>query len=50
MNVIKTNKDRLVKMAVMGEVNHPTSGRGYRVDWDGKPRVGNMSRPCRNPT
>lgn len=38
--MIKTNKDRLVKMAVMGEVNHPTSGRGYRVDWDGKPRVG----------
>lgn len=40
MNVIKTNKDRLVKMAVMGEVNHPTSGREYRVGWDGKPRVG----------
>lgn len=38
--MIGTNKDRLIKMAVMGEVNHPSASRGYRVDWDGKPRVG----------
>lgn len=40
MTMIRTNKDRLVKMAVMGEVNHPSARRGYRVDWDGQPRVG----------
>jgi len=37
--MLKTNKDRLVKMAVMGEVVHPSS-RGYTVDFEGKPRMG----------
>ena len=37
---MKTNKDRLLKQVVMAEVNHPSAGRGYRVDWDGKPRIG----------
>ena len=37
---VKTNKDRLVKQAVMAEVNHPSASRGYRVDWDGVPRIG----------
>jgi len=36
---MKTNKDKLVKMAVMGEVCHPTMGTGYSVDFDGTPRV-----------
>jgi len=38
--MIKTNKDRLVKMAVSAEVNHPSASRGYRTDFDGKPRIG----------
>lgn len=38
--MLKTNKDRIVKQAVMADVNHPSAGRGYRVDWDGKPRIG----------
>ena len=37
---VKTNKDRLVKMAVSAEVNHPSASRGYRTDFDGKPRIG----------
>lgn len=37
---VETNKDRLVKQAVMAEVNHPSASRGYRVDWDGVPRIG----------
>jgi len=37
---LKTNKDRLVKMAVMGEIVHPTTGGGYSVDFDGTPRIG----------
>ena len=38
--MLKTNKDRLVRMAVMGEVVHPFAARGYRTDFDGNPRVG----------
>lgn len=37
---MKTNKDKLIKMAVMGEIVHPTGGTSYSVDFDGKPRVG----------
>jgi hypothetical protein len=40
MNMLKTNKDKLVKMAVMGEVVHPFAARGYRTDFDGNPRIG----------
>jgi len=38
--MLKTNKDRLLKQIVMAEVNHPSARRGYRVDWDGVPRIG----------
>jgi hypothetical protein len=38
--MLKTNKDRLVRMAVMGEVVHPWAAIGYRTDFDGKPRIG----------
>ncbi len=37
--MLKTNKDRLIVTAVMGEVVHPTSGQNYDVDFDGKPRM-----------
>jgi len=37
---MKTNKDKLIKMAVMGEIVHPTGGASYGVDFDGSPRVG----------
>lgn len=39
--MLKTNKDKLIKMAVMGEVVHPHhyAGAGYTVDFDGKPRT-----------
>jgi len=37
---VKTNKDKLIKMAVMGEVVHPSMGTGYSVDFEGTPRVG----------
>jgi hypothetical protein len=36
--MIKTNKEKLVKMSVLGEVSHPsTLGVGYRTTFDGKP-------------
>lgn len=38
--MIKTNKEKLVKMAVSGEVNHPSARRGYRTDFDGNPQIG----------
>ena len=38
--MLKTNKDKLVKMAVLAEVVHPTSLRGYTVDFDGRPWIG----------
>lgn len=38
--MLKTNKERLVKMAVAAEVVHPSASRGYRVDFDGVPRIG----------
>ncbi|UCD45199.1 MAG: DUF4438 domain-containing protein [Candidatus Bathyarchaeota archaeon] len=34
--MLKTNKDRLVKQYVMGEITHPRLGRGYRTTFDGK--------------
>ncbi len=40
MKVLRTNKDRLVKTAVMAEVVHPFAARGYRTDFEGKPRIG----------
>ncbi len=40
IGVLRTNKERLVKMAVMGEVVHPWASIGYRTDFDGKPRIG----------
>ena len=32
--MVKTNKDRLVKMAVSAQVNHPSARRGYRTDFE----------------
>ena len=36
--MIETNKDKLVKIAVLGEIVSPTSGP-YRTTWDGKPKM-----------
>lgn len=41
--MLNTNKDKLVKMAVLGEVVHPTTTRNYFVDFDGNPRL-NLGR------
>ncbi len=38
--MLRTNKDRLVKTAVMAEVVHPSASWGYRTDFEGKPRIG----------
>lgn len=38
--MLKTNKDKLVKMSVIGEVVSPTVGASiYRVSADGEPMV-----------
>jgi len=37
--MIETNKDRLIKMAVLGEIVSPTSG-AYRATWSGEPKMG----------
>ncbi len=36
--MIKTNKDKLVKMSVVGEISAPSSS-GYRISADGQPMV-----------
>lgn len=36
--MIETNKDKLLKVAVQGEIVSPTS-RGYRAQWDGQPKL-----------
>ena len=38
--MLSTNKERLVKMAVVAEVVHPGAERGYTVDFEGKPAIG----------
>jgi hypothetical protein len=38
--MIQTNKDKIVQMAVMAQVNHPSTRRGYRLSYDGKPFIG----------
>lgn len=35
--MLKTNKDRLIKMAVMGQISHPGADRSYSVDFEGTP-------------
>ncbi len=40
MVVLRTNKEKLVKTAVMAEVVHPFASWGYRTDFEGKPRIG----------
>ena len=35
--MLKTNKYRLVKQSVLGEIQHPTTGGTYRTTFDGKP-------------
>jgi len=35
---IETNKDKLLKVAVIGEIVSPSS-RGYRTTWDGSPKL-----------
>jgi hypothetical protein len=37
--MIRTNKDRLVKMAVLGEISPPKLGRGYRPDNAGRSAI-----------
>jgi hypothetical protein len=37
---VNTNKDKLIKMAVMGEIVPPSLSRNYTVDFNGEPRVG----------
>jgi len=38
--MMKTNKDKLVKIAVLGEIIHPgTTSAGYSVTWNGKAKV-----------
>lgn len=37
---IKTNKEKLIKMAVMGEIVPPSMQGNYSVDFDGVPRIG----------
>jgi len=39
--LVKTNKDRLLELNVMGEVNHPQliGGRSYITTWDGRPKL-----------
>lgn len=37
--MIETNKDRLLTIAVQGEIVSPTSA-GYRVQWDGQSKMG----------
>ncbi|TRO53902.1 DUF4438 domain-containing protein [Candidatus Bathyarchaeota archaeon] len=41
---IRTNKDRLVRAAAMGEVNHPWTNVVYDVAYDGTPRIGSGIR------
>ncbi|MCR4396956.1 MAG: DUF4438 domain-containing protein [Candidatus Saccharicenans sp.] len=36
---IQTNKDRLVVMAVKGQVAHPQPSRYYLTTWDGRPKM-----------
>lgn len=36
---MRTNKDQLVKISVMGEISHPTLRAAYRTTYEGKPRV-----------
>lgn len=38
--MLQTNQDKLVKMAVLGEVVHPRSSGGYMTDPEGNPRIG----------
>jgi hypothetical protein len=42
--MIETNKDRLVQLAVLGEVNHPWAIVTYDTAFDGKPRIGSGLR------
>jgi hypothetical protein len=36
---MKTNKNRLVQVSVMGEISHPSSGGSFRTGFDGVPRL-----------
>lgn len=37
--MIRTNKERLIRQAVMGEVSHPQLRRGYRTTFEGRPSI-----------
>jgi len=37
--MITTNKDRLLKIAVMGEIVHPAGRKYYSTKWDGTPKI-----------
>ena len=36
---IKTNKDKLLTLAVQGEIAPAEPSRSYAVTWDGKPKM-----------
>ena len=38
--MLKTNKDRLVQVAALGEVNHPWANVTYDTAYDGTPKIG----------
>lgn len=40
--MLKTNKDKLVRMAVLGEVVHPTNQMGYDTTYSGKPMIDHL--------
>ena len=36
---LKTNKEKLVQVSVMGQISHPSSGGSFRTGFDGVPRL-----------
>jgi hypothetical protein len=38
--MIETNKDNLLKVALVGKISHPSVGSSYMTSWDGEPILG----------
>ncbi|MFP3951726.1 MAG: DUF4438 domain-containing protein [Candidatus Bathyarchaeia archaeon] len=38
--MVKTNKERLLEVALIGEITHPSVEGTYLTGWDGAPRIG----------
>lgn len=38
-NSVKTNKDKLLMIAVEAQISHPQPSRSYVITWDGKPKL-----------